>query len=154
MALTQSWERYNRTCFHLEVGAPAWRDSLEPKSTGKQKHAAPAIHSKPIRAWWPSVSEGSHTGSTAESSEVPLVRRKHLRRVGSAGDPSGGEGQLGGGDQGKGLASPDISSHGQSRRGGMASVEYDFWFTSSDVDDVTGPSMRGFEGLGEASLHR
>ena len=67
-------------------------------------------------------------------------------------DPSGGEGRLGSGEQGKGLASPDIAGHGQSQGGGMTSVEYDFRFTCSDVDDITGPSMRMFEGLGEALL--
>ena len=67
---------------------------------------------------------------------------------------SGGEGQLGGGDRGKGLGSPDIAGHGQSWRGGVASVEYDFGFASSEVDDITGPSMREFGGLGEASLLR
>ena len=83
----------------------------------------------------------------AELSKVPLVRRKRQRWVGSTGDPSGGEGQLGGGDRGKDTATPDIADHRQSRRGGVASMEYDFGFASSDVEDVTGPSMRGFEGL-------
>ena len=95
---------------------------------------------KPLQAWQPSVSEGLHIGSTAELFEVPLVHRKHQRQVVSAGDPSGGEGQL------------DIDDHGQSRRGGMASVEYDFGFAGSDIDDFIGPSL--FEGLGEASLLR
>ena len=67
-------------------------------------------------------------------------------------DLLGGEGQLGSGDRGKGMASPDIAGHGQSQRGGVASMEYDFGFAGSDVDDVMSPSMRGFGELGEASL--
>ena len=62
----------------------------------------------------PSASNGSHTCSMVESSELPLVRRKRLRPVGSASNQSGGEGQGGGDDQGKGRASPDIAGHGQS----------------------------------------
>ena len=90
----------------------------------------------------------------AESSKVPLLRKKHQRRVGSTADLFGGEGQLSSHEQGKVLASPDIAGHGQSQRGGVASVEYNFGFVGSDVDDITGPSMRGLGGLGEALLLR
>ena len=33
-------------------------------------------------------------------------------------------------------------------------MAYDFGFAGLDVDDVKGPSMRGFAGLGEVSLLR
>ena len=84
----------------------------------------------------------------AESSEVPLVRKKHLRRVGSVSDQSGGEDQGGTDDRGKGQASLDIVGHGQSRRRGVASMNYDFGIVGSDIEDVMGPHVRGLEELG------
>ena len=120
------------------MGAPAWQDPPEPKAAGKRLRTAPAICAKPLQAQRPSISEGSHTGLTAKSSEVPLVRRKRQRWVRSASDPFGGEGQLDGCD----------------RRKDLASVENDFGFANLDVENVMEPSMRCFEGLAEALLLR
>ena len=61
---------------------------------------------------------------------------------------SRGKGQFGDDDRGKGRASPDIAGHGQSQWRGVASVDYDFGIVVSDVEDATGPLVRGSEELG------